>query len=68
MAANGCYFLHLNNDCDLLVFENMSLEQHVFFYFSLIIEGTTEKVLQCMMPLKSFYNQNIGFSEQILYL
>jgi hypothetical protein len=32
-----------------------------FFAFSLIIEGTTEKVLQFIMPLKSIYNQNLGF-------
>jgi hypothetical protein len=36
-------------------------------YFSLIIEGTTEKVLQFIMPLRSIYNQNLGFIEQILY-
>jgi hypothetical protein len=31
------------------------------YAFSLIIEGTTEKVLQLIMPLKSIYNQNLGF-------
>ncbi len=35
-----------------------------FFALSLIIEGTTEKVLQFMMPLKSIYNRNFGFVEQ----
>jgi hypothetical protein len=30
-----------------------------FFAFSLIIEGTTEKVLQCMLPLKSIYNKTL---------
>jgi len=35
-----------------------------FFAFSLIIEGTTEKVLQCMMPFKSVHNRNFGFIEQ----
>ncbi len=35
-----------------------------FFAFSLIIEGTTEKVLQFKMPLKSIYNRNFGFNEQ----
>ncbi len=35
-----------------------------FFTFSLIIEGTTEKVLQFIIPLKSIYNENLGFSEQ----
>ncbi len=29
-----------------------------FFAFSLIIEGTTEKVLKLIMPLKSIYNRN----------
>jgi len=38
-----------------------------FFYFSLIIEGTTERVLQFIMPIRSIYNQNIGFIEQILF-
>ncbi len=35
-----------------------------FFAFSLIIEGTTEKKLQFIMPLKSIYNRNFGFIEQ----
>jgi hypothetical protein len=35
-----------------------------FFAFSLIIEVTTEKVLKFKMPLKSIYNQNLGFIEQ----
>jgi hypothetical protein len=35
-----------------------------FFALSLIIEGTTEKVLQFIMPLKSFYNRHFGFIEQ----
>jgi hypothetical protein len=43
------------------------MEQRVFLFISLIIEGTTEKVLQFIMPLRSIYNQNIGFIEQILY-
>jgi len=30
-----------------------------FFAFSLIIEGTTEKVLQFIMPIKSIYNRNL---------
>ncbi len=38
-----------------------------FFAFSLIIEGTTEKVLQFVMPIKSIYNQNLGFIEQKMY-
>jgi hypothetical protein len=35
-----------------------------FFAFLSIIEGTTEKVLQFIMPLKSIYNRNFGFIEQ----
>jgi hypothetical protein len=35
-----------------------------FFAVSLIIEGTKEKVLQFIMPLKSVFNQNLGFIEQ----
>jgi hypothetical protein len=31
------------------------------FAFSIIIGGATEKVLQFIMPLKSIYNQNLGF-------
>jgi hypothetical protein len=34
------------------------------FAFSLIIEGTTEKVLQFILPLKSIYNKNLGFIEE----
>jgi hypothetical protein len=39
------------------------MEQHIFA-FSLIIEGTREKVLQLIMPLKSIDNPNLGFIEQ----
>ncbi len=35
-----------------------------FFAFSLIIEGTTEKVLKFMLPLSSIYKGNFGFIEQ----
>jgi hypothetical protein len=35
-----------------------------FFAFSLIIEGTTEKVLQFKMLLKAICNRNFGFIEQ----
>jgi hypothetical protein len=38
-----------------------------FFEFPLIIDGTTEKVLQFTIPLKSIYNQNLGFVEQKMY-
>jgi hypothetical protein len=39
------------------------MEQHIFA-FPIIIEGTTEKVLQFIMPLNSRYNKNLGFIEQ----
>jgi len=32
-----------------------------FFTFLLVIEGTTEKVLQFEMPVRSMYNPNLGF-------
>ncbi len=32
-----------------------------FFVFSLIIKGTTKKVLQVIMPLKSIYNEKTWF-------
>ncbi len=38
-----------------------------FFAFSLIIEDTTEKVLQFIMPLESIYSGNFGFIEQKMY-
>jgi hypothetical protein len=38
------------------------MEQHIFA-FSLIIEGTTEIVLQ-IMPLESTNNKNLGFVAQ----
>jgi hypothetical protein len=36
-----------------------------FFAFSLIIEGTTEKVLQFSMLILSILNQNLGFDEKM---
>ncbi len=33
----------------------------------MIIEGTTEKVVLFKVPLKSIYNQNLGFIEQKMY-
>jgi hypothetical protein len=39
----------------------------MFFAFSLIIEGTTEKVLQFMMPFKSVDCRNLCFIEQKMY-
>ncbi len=38
-----------------------------FFAFSIIIEGSTEKVVQFIMPLKSMNNKNLGFIEQKTY-
>ncbi len=38
-----------------------------FFAFSIIKEGTTEKALQFIMPLKSLYKQNLGLIEQKMY-
>jgi hypothetical protein len=32
------------------------MEQHIFFVFSFIIEGSIEKVLQFMMAFKLIYN------------
>jgi hypothetical protein len=42
------------------------MEQRVFA-FPLIIDGTTEKVLQFIMPVKSICNKNLGFVEQKMY-
>jgi hypothetical protein len=42
---------------------NHTMEQRIFA-FSFIIEDTTEKVLQFIMPLKSIYNRNFGSIEQ----
>ncbi len=36
----------------------------VFFAFWLIIEGPTEKKLQCIIQLKSIFNKNLDFIEQ----
>jgi len=40
----------------------------MFFAFSLIIEGATERVLQFIMPLKPICNRNFGFIEQKVFL
>jgi hypothetical protein len=39
----------------------------VHFAFSLILEGATEMVLKFIMPLKTIFNQNLGFTEQKMY-
>jgi hypothetical protein len=36
-----------------------------FFAFSLIIEGTTEKVLQNIMPPKAIYNKTLVSSNKL---
>jgi hypothetical protein len=45
------------------------MDEKVFKFFAIpfIIEGTTEKVLQFVMPLKSIYNKHLGFIEQKMY-
>jgi hypothetical protein len=40
------------------------MEQFIFFAFSLIIEGTTEKVLQLKMPLKSINSKTVALSNK----
>jgi hypothetical protein len=42
------------------------MEQRVFAFW-LIIEGTTEKVLQFIMQLESIQSKNLGFIEQKMY-
>ncbi len=43
------------------------MEQH-FCAFSLVIEGTAEKALQFIMPIKSIYNKNLGFTQRNVFL
>jgi hypothetical protein len=43
------------------------MDQHIFFAFSLIIEGITEKVWRFVMPLKLKYAKNLCFDEQKMY-
>ncbi len=38
-----------------------------FFAFSIIIEGTTEKAMQFILPVKPIYNKNLGFIERRTY-
>jgi hypothetical protein len=42
------------------------MEKHVFA-FSLIIEDTTEKVLQFLMQKMSIFYQNLGFNEKNVF-
>jgi hypothetical protein len=42
------------------------IEQHLFV-FSFVIEGSTEKVLQFIMALKSIYNKKLRITEQKMY-
>jgi hypothetical protein len=46
--------------------DRRTMEHHVFS-FGLIIEGTTEKVLQFKIPLKSICNQTLGLIGQEMY-
>jgi hypothetical protein len=46
--------------------EKLVMQKHVFA-FSLIIGGTTEKVLQFKMPLKSIYSKTLGLVTQKMY-
>jgi hypothetical protein len=39
--------------------KKLAMEQHIFA-FSLIIEGTTEKLLQFKTPLKPIYNKALA--------
>jgi hypothetical protein len=41
----------------------LTMEQQVF-PFSWDVEGTTENMLQVIMPLKSIYYKNLGLNEQ----
>ncbi len=38
-----------------------------FLKFSLIVEGTTEKIAQFILPLKSIYNYNLYSNQQKMY-
>ncbi len=42
----------------------MAPMNRILFKFSLIIDGTTGKVSQFVMPLLSIYTKNIYFNEQ----
>ncbi len=41
---------------------------HTFFTYSLIIEGTTGKVLHFIMPITLIFYQNLGFNEKNVFL
>ena len=46
--------------------QDLEMEHHVFS-FGLIIEGTTEKVLQFKIPLRSICNQTLGLIKKEMY-
>jgi len=50
------YYLNLFS-LVIVILGKGAMPSNAFFAFSLIIEGTTEKVLQFILPLKSIYNQ-----------
>ncbi len=56
-------WLHLPGVLSIMIIQWNSM----FVAFSFFIEGTTEKVLQFIMSLKSIYNINFGFIEQKMY-
>jgi hypothetical protein len=47
--------------------KNVSNGTAHFFAFSLIKEGTKEKVLQFIKPFMSIYNRNFGFIEKMYF-
>jgi hypothetical protein len=51
----------------LVLDKSFSLMEQYVFAFSLIIEGTTEKALQFIMPHETIFSQNHGFTEQKMY-
>jgi hypothetical protein len=57
-AKGGCYGVSLFTQSP--TFKN-STNISTFFAYSFFIEGTTEKMLQFIMPIKSIYNKMLGF-------
>ncbi len=63
------YHKHITivNDNSRVVSKWRSKWNSTYFLFWLIIEGTTEKVLQFIMQFTSIYNTKLGFIEQKMY-
>jgi hypothetical protein len=58
-----CHAIHVLGPVPLI-----NLQWNIaIFAILFIIEGTTEKVMQYIMPLKSIYNRNFGFIEHKMY-